>query len=298
MKLQAVNALCASVALAALFPVVSPAQSEDAAVLPNVIRIYREEVKQGKDAAHDKVEASFAKMLAKYKYPAYSLGLTMMAGPSEAWFIEAHSSFASVEETLKVMDGNAAMRSEFDNLEALDGELRANMRSMLAVLQPGLCYNAGRFMSDLQKSRYLSAEIMRIRPYRDAEFAEGGRQVTAAYQKAGIDQSIAIYRMAAGAPRGTYLILSPMKSLQTMDEAPDRMRALADGMGGRERMQAVMRGASEVIASAETYVLAINPKTSYVSKEFAAGDPDFWTPRTAKPVKSAAKPAVKSGAGQ
>ena len=297
MKLQAVSALCASVALVALFPAVSPAQSEDAAALPNVIRIYREQVKPGKDAAHEKVEASFSRMLAKYKYPAYSLGLNVMAGPSEAWFIEAHPSFASIGESTKAIGENAAMKAEFDNLDALDGELRANLRSMIAVLRPALCYNAGRFMTDLQKSRYLSAEIMRIRPYRDMEFAEGGRQVIAAYEKAGIDASIAIYRVVAGAPGGTYLVFSPMKSLATLDEEPDRMRAVTDGMGGRDKMQAVMSGAREVIASAETYILAINPKMSYVSKEFAAGDPDFWMPKTAKAVKPAVKPAAKSGAG-
>ena len=40
----------------------------------------------------------------------------------------------------------------------------------------------------------------------------------------------------------------------------------------------------------ESTLLTINPKMSYVSKEFAAGDPDFWTP---KPVR-AARPARKA----
>jgi hypothetical protein len=43
-----------------------------------------------------------------------------------------------------------------------------------------------------------------------------------------------------------------------------------------------------LIAGEESTLFAIDPKMSYVSKEFAAGDPEFWTP---KPVKKT--PAAK-----
>ncbi len=38
----------------------------------------------------------------------------------------------------------------------------------------------------------------------------------------------------------------------------------------------------------ESNIYAFNPKISYVSKEVASADPDFWTPK----VKPAAKPAA------
>jgi hypothetical protein len=47
-----------------------------------------------------------------------------------------------------------------------------------------------------------------------------------------------------------------------------------------------LKSAGEIIAGEEAILFGINPKMSYVSKEFAAGDPEFWTP---KPVKNNAK---------
>ena len=38
----------------------------------------------------------------------------------------------------------------------------------------------------------------------------------------------------------------------------------------------------------ESLLFAIDPKMSYVSKEFAAGDPEFWTPKPAARKTSAA----------
>ncbi len=37
-------------------------------------------------------------------------------------------------------------------------------------------------------------------------------------------------------------------------------------------------------------IFAFNPKISYVSKEFAAGDPEYWMP---KPPPAPAKPGDK-----
>ena len=79
MKLRTIGAACASV----FFVTGYQAVAQDTG-LPKVLRIYREEVKQGKDAAHEKAEANFARVAAKYKSPVYYLGCNVVAGPSEA----------------------------------------------------------------------------------------------------------------------------------------------------------------------------------------------------------------------
>ena len=50
MKLSTIGALSTGV----LFATVFQAMAQDAPALPKVLRIYREEIKQGKDAAHEK----------------------------------------------------------------------------------------------------------------------------------------------------------------------------------------------------------------------------------------------------
>jgi hypothetical protein len=40
-----------------------------------------------------------------------------------------------------------------------------------------------------------------------------------------------------------------------------------------------------VVQSSESLLFAFNPRMSYVSKDFAAGDPDFWIPKLKPPAK-------------
>jgi hypothetical protein len=57
---------------------------------------------------------------------------------------------------------------------------------------------------------------------------------------------------------------------------------------GEEAAAKTLKTSAEVTASSESFLFALNPRLSYVSKDFAAVDPDFWTP---KPPKPAAPPA-------
>ena len=55
-----------------------------------------------------------------------------------------------------------------------------------------------------------------------------------------------------------------------------------------QRLQQILRESS---ANTESNLYAVDREISHVSKEFAAGDPNFWTPT---PVPSA-KPAATKG---
>ena len=287
--------LCALVASAAL-SLGFQAVAQEGAALPKVIRVFREEIKQGREAAHVKSEASFSKMQMKYKYPAYVLGLDAAAGPSEAWFIEGHDSFESIQNADMSVEKNNAMKADFTTFESTDGELRTNSRTMLAVLRPELSYKAGQFMGMLPKMRYMSTTIVRIRPRTDIRLAELGRKAVAAYERAMLEQPVATYQVVSGGVSGMYLLFAPMQSMKSMDEAPERQRAVAQALG-TEGAMAFVKAAGEVIVSEDVLLLEMNPKMSYVSKEFAAGDPDFWNPKSEPAVKPAkAKSAEKPAA--
>lgn len=296
MKLRSTGcALGASALLITIFQ----AAAQDAPALPKVLRIFREEVKQGKGAAHEKNEVAWAKATAKYKYPAHSLACDVVAGPSEAWFFEAHNSFKSIQDVSTLIEKNPAMRAEFATLDSLDGELRTNEVTMVAVLRDDLSYRTAQFAQELPKTRYFSLTIARIRPFTDLRFAELGKQVISAYEKANLEVPNATYQVVSGAPGGMYLLISPMKSMETMDEAPARSKSMMTAMG-MEKSAALYKNASEVITGTQTLLLAINPKMSYMSKDFTSQDPEFWTPKPAinsmKPASP--KPAEKPPAGQ
>lgn len=294
MKLRTVGALCAGVFLVTGYQAVG----QDAPALPKVLRIYREEIKQGKDSAHEKTEANFAKMAMKHKSPAYYLGCNVVAGPSDAWFFEAHDSFKTIQAADDMRGKNPAMKADLSMADNMDGELRVNATSMIAVLRDDLSYRAAQFAQELPKTRYFNLTIMRIRPFTDMRFAELGKQVIAANEKANIDVPTAIYQVVSGGPSGMYLLFQPMKSMETMDTIPARSAAMMQAMGGMDKVMALYKNAGEVITGTQVFLLAFNPKMSYLSKEMTAQDPDFWTPKPAVTAKPAPKPQEKPGGGQ
>ena len=293
MKLRVLGAVCAT----AFFVPIFPAAGQESPALPKVLRIFREEIKQGKSMAHEKSEAAFIKAAGRYKYPIYSIGCDMLAGPSEAWFFEGHESFKSIGDVEGMIDKNPSMRAEFGILDAADGEVRTSSTTMVAVLRDDLSYRASQFAQDLPKTRYFSLSIVRIRPYSDMRLAELGKQAIAASEKANSEEPVATYQVVAGGPAGMYMLFTPMKSLGTMDDAPARTKAMIAAMG-MDKGMAFYKSAGEIITGSQSLLLAINPKISYVSKEFAAQDSDFWTPKAAVAKPAAAKPAEKSGAGR
>jgi hypothetical protein len=183
---------------------------------------------------------------------------------------------------------------ELDTLDALDSEYRSSSRVTLAVYRPDLSYHGTQLVEGLPKARYFNVITIRIRFEHDQEFAELAKTAVAAAEKAESDQPVAVYQVVSGGPAGTYILFEPATTLKALDEAQARSRAFMQAMG-ESNAKKFLKSAGEIIAGEESLLFAFNPKMSYVTKEFAAGDPDFWTPKPAKTVTKA-KPAEKTSA--
>ena len=70
----------------------------------------------GKRAAHAINEAAWAAAYAKAQSPVYWLGMTSVTGPSEAWFLTRHDSFAAFEKDDASTESNPALLAERDRL--------------------------------------------------------------------------------------------------------------------------------------------------------------------------------------
>jgi hypothetical protein len=166
----------------------------------------------------------------------------------------------------------------------------------VAILRPDMSYKPERMMSVMPQSRYLSIETFRVRLGHDADFAAGSKLFQNAFEKMKREQPYVMYQVIMGAPEGTYLLFSPMKSLKEVDDEYANQGAFMQAMG-EENMKNLMKGVGDVFVTMENNVYAFNPQMSNVSKEFAAADPKFWTPkpvakRAPAPKKDAAKPAT------
>ncbi|HVO97316.1 MAG TPA: hypothetical protein VMT15_04585 [Bryobacteraceae bacterium] len=241
------------------------AQTEE----PRILRIVREDVKSGKGAEHQKIEAAYARAFAKAGFANY-IGMESVTGPNQAWFVEAFDSWASIEYALK-LQGTEPLRSEISPLGPQDGELLTADSSMVASLQKGLSYLPGAL--NLASMRYVNVYAIRIRPGHAPDFAERAKLLNAAREKTGWKGRAAVYRIESGAPESTYLVLIPIVSLKELDSGPNEAAAMSPADLARFR-----KLNQETIVSSAYTLFAINPKMSNPPKAVIDADPGFWKP--------------------
>lgn len=257
---------------------------------PAVMGITREAIKEGHGAAHEKVEADWAAAFRKRNLPFHSLALTSMTGPGEVWFLLPSKSFAEVERAGQEFQ-KSGLKSEIEMLEARDGELRSNSRTMYAIYRKDMSYHPE--LVNIGKTRYVGVTTFRLKLGHMGDFMEGSKKFLEADEKAGLKTPQVVYQVVAGAPEGMFLFMEPMESLKTLDEMPARDKAVSEAMGS-EDFQRMMKGAGDVFTSIEYSLFAVNPRMSYVSKDTEDVDPAFWRPKMS-PGKAASKRAENPG---
>jgi hypothetical protein len=277
--------------LAAAFAVCAPivfAQSTPENGPPAVLQISREGVKEGRGAAHRRVEQEYANAYRKNKFPFHYLGLTAESGPNEAWFLEAFPSFAAVEEGDKLSQ-KSPLKNDLELAEARDGELRSESRSMTAVYRKDLSYLPANGLP-VGKFRYMMIDNYRVRLGQNAAFLTGAKVLMDGYKKANVNMSIICYQVIAGAPNGVYLFLIPMDSLKQMDTAMANDKALAEAVGA-DTLQRLQKGEGDVFQNMESTLFAVSPEMSYLTKEDEDADASFWRPKVTA-ARQASKEAV------
>jgi hypothetical protein len=247
-----------------------------------ILRIFREDIKSGRSAAHEKVEMAYVRAFSKSKYPNY-LGLESMTGQNQAWFLERYDSYAALGEAIQIAEAEP-LKTTLQQLDAQDGEQRSGDRGMIAIYQQDLSYLP--VAANLPKARFVTINMVRVRPGHTAEFAEMRKLVNAAFQKSASQRRRVVYSVTSGAPAGTYLILSAMDSLKAMDPEPSAMTM--DAAFGAANLAHYQKLTADIVISTENTLFAVNPRMSYPPKDYITSDPDFWGP---KPKPVAAKPA-------
>ena len=205
------------------------------------------------------------------------LGMRSVSGLQETWLIEEHDSFASIEEIDRALNSVQPYRQEVETFPGFDDVLTAT-RMLIGLYRPGLSYRSEEAVKGLPKARYLLVSIYRIRPGTDAGFVELVKLRRAHYDSINLDRPEICYQVVSGAPSGTFIFLTPLNSLKSMDEGlartPPYAEAIRDANGTAGRMIA-----SETEIGHESLIFRLDPAISYVADDFAAEDPAFWSPK-------------------
>jgi hypothetical protein len=241
-----------------------------------------------KAAESSKALAGAARACANVEVPNSWIVLDSVTGDSEVLSFDPFDSFAQIGEAFAKWGPIYAAHAELGKVQAQITGALASQRTIVAERRDDLSYRANRI--DLSKARFLRVLEVRLHPGHEGEFAEAFKELAAAYEKTESDLPWVVYQVNVGMPSPTFFAFVPMRTLAQNDDLLNRRDLLHEAEGqAAERMQQIARAA---YAHTESNLYAISPEKSHVSKEFAAGDPEFWTPRPPAPLSV---PAKKSG---
>lgn len=277
--LKTIMGLAAALVLSAANPV--SAQTGLPTTQPNLLQIYREEVKVGHVYEHERVEVGWPAAYEKVKSPYYYLAFVSLTGPNEAWFVSPFDSHQAQAESMKLDRGNATLAAELARLHRADGDHLTATRSIQAIARKDLSHGD---YPDTAKHRFWEVSTFRVRPGHDSEFEAVAKAYGAAVSRSGAPVSYRVYQVIAGMPGSTYLIFSSVVSFGDFDKMmlDDQTIMKAFSADDQKAFEKFFR---EGLITMESQRFELNPHMSYVSPEVRATDPAFWIKK---------KPAAKT----
>lgn len=262
---------------------------------PKVLTVTREFVKPGKGGAiHDKAESAFVQAFAHAKWPTHYLALNSVSGKPRVLFFTGYDSFEAWEKDITAANKNASLSGALDHASVTDGELLDSVDGGAWAYREDYSLRAP---VDIAHMRYFEISVYHVKQGHRKDWDDGMKMVLAAYQKASPQTHWACYEAAFGAPEGTYVFISPIKSASEIDQSFAQDKDFASAMG-EDGMKKLDELSAASIESSETNLFMFNPKMSYVSDDWVKADPDFWKPKAAAPPAAPKKPAEKPATGQ
>jgi hypothetical protein len=245
---------------------------------PAIINIYREVEKPNHAVAHEASEVRWADFNRRAGYPTSYFGLVAASGVPEVWWISRFENMEGFGKSLS-FEGRPGYNQGLARIMAEDAEHVVSFTSMQARAMRGSSHG---LFPDLSKQRIYSIMTVRTNPGHEASFAE----IAGHYKKAAGTSEVAgwrVYEVIAGAPGGTFLILTSFSSWAAVDANEAEWSRVMSAEG--DHLEAASKLAKDAILSTEVRYFTINPRLSVVPKETVAADP-FWDPRPASaPVR-------------
>jgi len=268
---------------------------------PKLALLVYQKFQFGKASERQKLEVAVSHACDRLAVPNSWIDLESLTGPPEALFFDPFDSFEQTEKAFSIWGQIYPTHPELARLQQQLETTLVSERTVIAVRRDDLGYRAMNI--DLSKARFLRVLEVRLQPGHENDFTEAFKILGAAYEKIDSDTPWMVYQVNVGMPSPSFLIFVPMSALRQNDDLLSRGKSLRDAEGeeAAERMQQIAR---EAYASTESNLYYVSAETSHVSKEFAAGDPDFWTPKKQANTKSeesapaAKKSTSKSGAAK
>jgi len=251
---------------------------------PKMLLLVHREFQSGKEAERQKLEAAMSRACDHLKVPNSWIDLESITGLPEALSFDPFDSFAHVDTAFAEWGRIYSTHPDIAHLQEQINALVSSERTVIAVRRDDLGYRPQSI--DLSKARFLRVLEVRLLPGHERDFDESFKMLGEAYEKIKANTPWVVYQVNVGMPSPTFLVFVPMRALEQNDDLLSWRRALREAEGDEvaARMEHLAR---EAFQSTESNLFFISPDTSHVSKEFADGDPEFWSPKPSAAPKPA-----------
>lgn len=263
---------------------------------PRFLNMIHQELKPGRIGAYDELETSIARIYNREAIPVFWIELESITGPSEVLYLNLFDSSEEMAASMNALNGGLAAHPELAQMQdRLQQENIANATTVLGVRRDDMGYRANTI--DFSKMRALRLSTVFAHPGYERAFMETEWSMSEASEKVHAQAAWAVYEVVGGLPEPAFVIVTPMQSLQEVDDIFKTSQALRQTEGGalQQHLQELARVA---FGTSDTRLFSVGPKMSHVSKKFAGGDAEFWAPATISAPAGAGKNAttpVKSG---
>ena len=278
--------------VAALMPA-AVAQGNDQKMMsetgpPPILHIGREEIKPGKQFAHEKNETAWTQALVRSKYEQGFLAAESVTGPTEVLWFYGFPTMAAFEADYKAGSSASSLASISMQYGPQEADLVAGSSDIIARFRGDLSYNPD---INVGEYRYFNINTTRVRPGHNNDYIDFIKTVNEARKSTNSEAHVAVYQVISGAPNGTFLIFTPRKSLAEMDASNEAMTQAMNAV--QDKVNSLVE---KSIISATTAIYAFNPRMSKPTEAIAKADPKFWKPKMTMAAAAPSQPAAKAAA--
>ena len=266
------------------------AQSDDFPTVvgapPKMLLLVHQEFRSGKANERRKIEVAISRACDQVAVPNSWVDLESISGPPEALFFDPFDSFDEMDTSYVGWSRIFAAHPEMARMQEELQTLITAERTVIAVRRDDLGFRPQSI--DFSKARFMRILEVRLNPGHESDFVEAFRALSRAYDAIKANTPWVVYQVNVGMPSPAFIIFLPMRALRQNDDLLDWRRSIREAEG-EEAAQRTDQIAREAYLSMESNLYALSPETSHVSKEFADGDPEFWSPRRSAPPKPPAR---------
>jgi hypothetical protein len=251
-----------------------------AAAPPRMLLLVHQQIKFGSEDERRKLGIATTRAFDRLDVPNSWIDLESLTGEPQSLFFDPLDSFEQMDKAVAVWGQLFASHPELARMQQQIRALVTKESTIIAVRRDDLGFRPQSI--DLSKARYLRVLEVRVNPGRESEFVEAFKILADAYERIKANTPWVVYQANVGMPSPTFLVFVPMRALKQNDDLLNWRKSIREAEG-EEAVHRTEEIARDAYASTESNLYAISPETSHVSKDFAAGDPEFWSPKPPRP---------------